>query len=186
MHIYTILRMPGAISFKAIYDEYKNLVFNLSLQYVQNVTDAEDITQEVFVKVHQHLHKYDSNAASLKTWIYRITINQNLDFLKARRSKKRFAFITSIFGKEESEEIVHFDHPGVALEDKEELKQLFLLINKLPARQKTALLLSRIEERSQMEIAGIMGLSVKAVDSLVQRAMAKLSKLHQKKEHLAG
>lgn len=170
--------MPGEFSFKAIYDEYKNLVFNLSLQYVQNATDAQDVTQEVFVKVYQNLHKYDSATASLKTWIYRITINQNLDFLKARRSKKRFAFITSIFGKEE--EPAHFDHPGVAMEDKDELKQLFALINQLPHRQKTALILSRIEERSQKEIAEIMGLSVKAVDSLVQRALANLSRTEGK------
>jgi len=167
--------MTGQTSFKAIYDEYKDLVFNLCLQYVQNSADAQDITQEVFVKVYQHLHKHDSNVSSLKTWIYRITINQNLDFLKARRAGKRFAFITSIFKNTAGDEAVHFDHPGVALEDKEDLKALFASINRLPDKQKTALILSKIEGRSHAEVAEIIGLSVKAVESLVQRAKNNLS-----------
>jgi RNA polymerase sigma factor (sigma-70 family) len=169
-----IYQMPPGPSFAAIYDEYKDLVFNVSLQYVQNSADAEDITQEVFVKVHQHLHKYDSAVSSLKTWIYRIAINQSLDFLKARRASKRFAFITSLFKNGSEAEPVHFNHPGVALEDKEELKALFGMINRLPGRQKTVLILSKIEERSQKEIAEIMGLSVKAVESLLQRAKENL------------
>jgi RNA polymerase sigma factor (sigma-70 family) len=167
--------MTGQTSFKAIYNEYKDLVFNLSLQYVQNMADAQDITQEVFVKVHQHLHKYDSTVASFKTWIYRITINQNLDFLKARKARKRLALITSIFKNPGEDEAAHFDHPGVALEDKEDIRALFDLINRLPGKQKTALILNKIEGRSQAEVAEIMGLSVKAVESLVQRAKTNLT-----------
>ena len=166
--------MPAKPSFAAIYDEYKDLVFNVSLQYVQNSADAEDITQEVFVKVHTNLHRHDSTVSSLKTWIYRIAINQSLDFLKARRARKRFAFITSLFKNSGEAEAVHFDHPGVALEDKEELKALFAMINRLPGRQKTVLILSKIEERSQKEIAEIMGLGVKALESLLQRAKENL------------
>lgn len=167
--------MSGQTSFKEIYDEYKDIVFNLCLQYVQNFADAQDITQDVFVKVHQNFHKYDSKVSSLKTWIYRIAINQNLDFLKARRAGKRFAFITSIFKTAVEDEAVHFDHPGVALEDKEDMKVLFSRINALPAKQKTALILSKIEGRTQAEVAEIMGLGIKAVESLVQRAKNNLS-----------
>ncbi|MGB8191883.1 MAG: RNA polymerase sigma factor, partial [Chitinophagaceae bacterium] len=173
--------------FKAIYEEYKNLVFNLSLQYVQQAEDAQDITQEVFVKVFQHLDKYNSNVASMKTWIYRITINQSLDFLKAKRRKKRFGFITSLFqGGEAHPSIMHFEHPGIALEDKEELRQLFEMINRLPDNQKTALILSRIEDRSQKEIAEIMNLGVKAVESLLQRAKNNLSKMLKGSEGFLG
>ena len=171
--------MPVKDDFKDIYQEYKNLVYNLSLSYVQNTADAEDITQEVFVKVYQNLHKYDPATASLKTWIYRITINQNLDFLKAQNTKKRFGFITSLFrpdGNETSIETESYDHPGVALEDKEELHGLFKLINTLPDQQKTVLILLKIEDRSQKEVAQIMGLGVKAVESLFQRAKLSLSK----------
>ncbi len=70
--------MSKDIKFDDIYKEYKNLVYNLSLQYVQNTSDAEDITQEIFVKVYQHMDKYDASLASFKTWIYCKLIQQYL------------------------------------------------------------------------------------------------------------
>lgn len=166
-------------NFNSIYEEYKKAVYNLSLNYVQNREDAEDITQEVFVKVYKNLHIYNNTTASLKTWIYRIAINQNLDFLKSRRTKKRFSFITSLFHPASGElvtEATHFNHPGIAVEDKAGLQALFILINELSANQKTALILHKIEDRPQKEVAEIMGISIKATESLLQRAKQTLSK----------
>jgi RNA polymerase sigma-70 factor, ECF subfamily len=171
--------MPTETQFKAIYDEYKQLVYNLALNYLQHTEDAQDSTQEVFVKVYQHLEKHDPATASLKTWIYRITINQCLDHIRSKKTKKRFGFISSLFQKESNEpihEAIHFDHPGIAAEDKEELQQLFSAINELPENQKTALILTRIEDRPQKEVAEIMNTSVKAVESLLQRAKQTLAR----------
>ena len=70
----------------------------------------------------------------------------------------------------------HFNHPGVLMEQKEKLQQIYGLINKLPPNQKTALILSKLESKSQQEIAEIMNLSPKAVESLVQRAKTGLEK----------
>ncbi len=165
-------------SFRSVYEEFKDLVYNLSLQYVHNTDDAQDLTQEVFVKIHDHLPRYDPSASSLKTWIYRITVNHSLDFLKAKKSKKRFAFITSLFSSSEHEEDIdpgHFDHPGVLLEDKEEVEFLFTLIDALPDKQRTALILTKIEDRSQKEAAEIMEISPKALESLVQRAKQSIA-----------
>ncbi len=155
------------------------MVYNLALQYVQNIQDAEDITQEVFIKLHQNLHRFNADIASLKTWIYRITINQSLDFIKSKKVKKRFGFITSLFSEDSStpvQDVAYFNHPGVAAEDKEALQQLFTYINEVPANQRTALILARLEDQSQKEIAEIMGLTIKAVESLLQRAKQTLQK----------
>ena len=65
-------------------------MFNLCLHYTLNADDAQDITQEVFVKVYQRYHQYDTAGATLKTWICCMAINQRLDFLKSKRIKKRF------------------------------------------------------------------------------------------------
>jgi RNA polymerase sigma-70 factor (ECF subfamily) len=166
-------------SFKLVYESHKRLVYNLALNYTQNTADAQDITQEVFVKIYQNLKKHQDEKASLKTWIYRITINHSLDFLKARRTRKRFGFLTSLFGNDSSEPIADaesYDHPGIALEDKEELTILFKIINTLPDNQKTVLILLKIDDRTQKEVAEIMGLSTKAVESLFQRAKQSLAK----------
>ncbi len=166
--------------FRRIYDEHKDLVYNLALQYVHNADDAQDVVQEVFVKVHDRLHTYDPAAASMKTWIYRITINHSLDLLKAQRRKKRFAFLTSLFRDDgEPIEPPDFDHPGVLLEDKEAVEHLFRRIDALPPQQRTALILLKIEDRTQKEAAEIMGISEKALESLLQRAKKALA--HRRK-----
>ena len=171
--------------FEEIYNEHKMLVFNLCLQYVLNYEDAQDVSQEVFVKIHQRFHQFNPEAASLKTWIYRITINQSLDFVKARNTKKRFGFITSLFSTDNNEPIdtkLHVEHPGITLENKKSLEQLMLIIYALPPNQKTAIILSKIEDRPQRQVAEIMNTSVKAIESLLQRAKQTIEKKLQKTE----
>lgn len=154
------------------------MVYNLALQYVQNIEDAEEISQDVFLSVYNSLDQFKQNA-QISTWLYRITINKCLDFIKAKKRKKRFSFFTSIF-QDKSNEIKHdisnFDHPGVLLEHKEALAELFDMINQLPDNQKTVLILNKIEDKKIPEIAEIMQLSNKAVESLLQRAKSNLSK----------
>ncbi len=158
------------------YGQYGGMVYNVALQYVQNIEDAEEITQDVFVAIHQNIKDYRYHA-NIKTWIYRIVINKSLDHIKSRSRKKRFAVITSLFSGKTNEpgfEPSDINHPGVLMEQKEEIKKIFDGINQLPPNQKTALILSKIEAKSQAEIGEIMKLSVKAVESLIQRAKSNL------------
>ncbi|HEX8516104.1 MAG TPA: RNA polymerase sigma factor [Bacteroidia bacterium] len=163
--------------FNEIYEQYKDKVFNITMGYVQNPEDAEDITQDVFVEVHRSLCKFEGRS-SLSTWIYRIAINRSLDLIKSRKRKKRFAFITSIFeeavpGKNE---LSDFHHPGIALENKENAALLFKEIQSLPENQKTAFLLSKVEGLKNSEISEIMQLSVSSVESLLFRSKQNLQK----------
>lgn len=164
-----------------IYHEYRILVYNVALNYLQNVEDAEEITQDVFVKVYQSLENFNQNS-SLKTWIYRITINQCLDFVKKKNSQKRFF----IFGKKSQNEFEYlnstsFEHPGILMENKEEATILFGVINTLTENQKTAFLLSKLDGLSNPEIAEIMQLSISSVESLVFRAKSALQEKLEKK-----
>jgi RNA polymerase sigma factor (sigma-70 family) len=170
-------------NFKELYDEFKDLVYNLSLHYLQNKEESEDITQEVFIKLFKNIQHYDATASSLKTWIYRITINTCLDQIKSKKTKRRFAFITSIFSGHESIQLnSEFYHPGIQFEHKQALQRLLQQINQLPEQQKTALILTKIEDRSQQEVAEIMNISVKAVESLLSRAKINLKKKLQQSE----
>jgi len=106
------------------------MVFNLALQYVQNIEDAEEITQDVFVKVFDNLNSYKKQAI-LKTWIYRIAINQSLDFIKSKNALKR-NFLSTIFslnGTNYKIEPSHFNHPGIVLEQKEAYQKIFEATN---------------------------------------------------------
>jgi RNA polymerase sigma factor (sigma-70 family) len=147
-----------------------------------NTHDAADATQEIFVKVYRHLDQYNETKASIKTWIYRIAIHHCLDVLKSKNNRQKWGKLVALFKNETTEpigEAVHFNHPGVQAEDKQAVEQLLGLIASLPQNQKTALILSKLEGYSQQEIADIMTISTKAVESLLQRAKQNLwKKLH--------
>ena len=150
----------------------------MALQYTQNYEDAQEITQDVFVSVHLSLSKFNYES-KISTWIYRITINKSLDFIKSRKSKKRFGVLSSLFfdkTNEPKKELSDFNHPGDQLEQKEALQRIFSALNKLPENQKTALILFKIEKQTLTEIAEIMKIRPKAVESLVYRAKENLAK----------
>jgi RNA polymerase sigma factor (sigma-70 family) len=165
-----------AFAFRALFESYKSLVYNTSLKYLQNISDAEDLTQDVFIEINRSASHFKGES-SVKTWIYRITVNKCLDQLRHRNRKKRFGFLTSLFAKDSGELIIdvpHFHHPGVLLENKEKAALLFKLIDQLPEKQKTAFFLAHVDELPQKEVAEIMNVSVKAVESLIQRAKANI------------
>jgi len=170
------------MTFDEIYFEYQKMVFNLVLQYVQNKEDADEITQDVFVKVYNNLSSF-KNQSSLKTWVYRISINQSLDFIKAQKSQKR-SFLSNIFSLNDEKikfEPTNFNHPGIELEQKEAYQKIFDAINQLSDNQKTVIILLKIEDKTQAETAEIMNLNIKALESLFQRAKKNLEILLTKK-----
>ena len=170
--------------FQSLFNQYKVLVYNVALHYVQSIEDAEEITQDVFVQVYQSIEKFQ-NKATFKTWIYRITINKSLDFIKHKKSKKRFF----IFGQRSDSEkdlqnISSFEHPGIAMEHQEDAAILFKVINELTENQRTAFILSKLDGLSNPEIASIMDVSISSVESLVFRAKTTLKeKLSQQFEN---
>ena len=154
-------------AFQEIYHQFGQQVYNTAISYIQNEADAEEITQDVFVSIFKNAKKFKGNS-TLSTWIYRITINTSLNYLK---KKKRISLLP--LNKPE-EGRPDFEHPGVLLEKKEEAKTLFKLIDTLPDGQKTAFILSFVEELPRKEVADIMEISLKAVESLLQRAKQNL------------
>ncbi|OJW80946.1 MAG: RNA polymerase subunit sigma-70 [Bacteroidetes bacterium 46-16] len=177
-HIIERLKAGEEAAFRELVDTQQQRILNVALGLVQSHELAEDITQEVFIEVFRSVGKF-SGQSTLSTWIYRITVNKCLDALRYQKRGKRFAFITSLFRPDTGElkyESAHFDHPGVALEKKENARMLFAAIDELPENQKVAFILSQVEEVPQKDIALIMNISIKAVESLIQRAKSNLRK----------
>ncbi|MGN6421577.1 MAG: RNA polymerase sigma factor [Pseudobacter sp.] len=172
------LRNGDELAFKQVVDDCQDMVFNTALSMVHDASDAEDVAQEVFIQVYRSIDQFKGDSR-LSTWIYRITVTKSLDLIRSRKRKKRFAFVTSLFGPDNEvlHDPVNFHHPGVALDQKEQAAILFRLIDQLPENQKTAFILLKTEELSYQEIAQVMELSVSAVESLLFRARQNLRKL---------
>ena len=171
------LRNGEEFAFRELVSLFQNRVFNTALGLLQHTTDAEDIAQEVFIQVYRSINTFKEEA-SLATWVYRITVTKSLDHLRSKKRKKRFAFVSNLFGSDNTpiHEPQEFNHPGVQLDRKEDAAMLFKLIDALPENQRTAFILNKVEELSYREIAAILNSSESAVDSLLQRAKQNLRK----------
>jgi RNA polymerase sigma-70 factor (ECF subfamily) len=171
------LRHGEEPAFKELVIQFQDKVFNTALGLLQHQTEAEDIAQEVFIQVYRSIQQFKGDSL-LSTWIYRITITKSLDHLRSKKRKKRFGFISSLFGDDNKPvyETGDFNHPGVLQERKEDAAILFKLIDKLPENQRTAFILNKVEELSYREIAAVLDTTESAVDSLLQRAKQNLRK----------
>jgi RNA polymerase sigma-70 factor (ECF subfamily) len=153
------------------------MVYNTAMGLLQNAEDAEDAAQEVFIQVFESVSSFKEES-KFSTWIYRITVSKCLDHLRKKKRKKRFAFVLSLYGKDNGLMIdpPDFFHPGIKAENKENATVLFKAIDQLPTNQKIAFVLSKIENLSYREIGDVMKSSESSVDALLQRAKKNLQK----------
>ncbi len=168
-------------AFKYLVETHQDKVYNTILGIVQNAGDAEDVAQEVFIQVFRSIQQFKGES-KLSTWIYRIATTRSLDLLRSRKSKKRFGFVQRLFGDsgEPTVELPDFNHPGVALEKKEQAAKLMKAITQLPENQKTAFVLHKLEDLSYQEVSEVMQTTVPAVESLMHRAKLNLRKILEK------
>jgi RNA polymerase sigma-70 factor (ECF subfamily) len=170
------LKQGDEQAFKTIIDTWGDMVHNTVLGFVQNETEAEDLTQEVFVKVYESIGGFKEEA-KLSTWLYRIAVNKAMELLRKKKAKKRFGFVQSLFGN--NQEVLHdppdFYHPGIRAEQKENAASLFQAIKVLPENQRVAFTLNKLEGLSYQEVAEVMNLSLSSVESLIHRAKTKLA-----------
>ncbi len=165
-------------AFRIIFNDNQRKVLNTCYRIVNDKGTAEDLTQEVFIKVHSAI-KYFRGDSKFSTWIYRIAVTKSLDYLRAKKRKKRFGFAR--FSDSSNEEFIMSkisgrEYPGDSLEMDERKYFLEKALNAIPENQRIAFSLSKYDEMSYQEIAEILGISLSAVESLIHRAKKNLEK----------
>ncbi|MGK7371641.1 MAG: RNA polymerase sigma factor [Candidatus Halalkalibacterium sp. M3_1C_030] len=173
------LKLGNRDAFRNLVEEYKDRVYNTCLGFLRNPQDAEDMAQEVFMKVYESIGDFREDAA-LSTWIYRIAVTKSLELIRKRKRKKRFGFFQALLNTEDDPKDIadtaFFPHPGIVAENKERAEILMKAIESLPDQQRVAFTLHKLEELSYKEIAGVMDTSLSAVESLMHRAKKNLQK----------
>ncbi|MFT4780375.1 MAG: RNA polymerase sigma factor (sigma-70 family) [Psychroserpens sp.] len=176
----TQLKNQTRASYNKLIDDFQQKVFATCISFVPNREDAEDIAQEVFVEVFNSISNFKGQSR-LSTWIYKITTNKCLEFIRKRNTKKRFAFLQSLWGYnfeiDKTNFFTEMSHPGIILENKETSETLFYAINQLPEAQKTVFTLHKVDGKSYQEISEIIEKSVSSVESLMFRAKKNLQRL---------
>jgi RNA polymerase sigma-70 factor (ECF subfamily) len=158
-------------AFGELVSRHYRSVYNLARRFLYDAHEAEDITQEVFLRVYRAAGSY-APKAKLSTWLY--TITKNLCFNEFRKTHS--VKIVSIDDEVLPEIRSMDDSPALKLE-KEEIKAKVLeAVNSLPANLKIAVLLLKYHEFSYEEVAEILGCTVNAVKLRVHRAKGFLAK----------
>ena len=156
-------------AFEEIIRDYGRLVNHIVYRMIPNITDREDICQDIFVKVYQNLASFRSDA-KLSTWIGRITTNRCLDFL----GKKSLPLADEAFDKA-TESAIDTEQRA---DDKAEMAEISVLlkneINKLPAVYKTIITLYHLDENNYAEIGKILKMPEGTVKSYLFRARQML------------
>lgn len=149
---------------------YGNDVLRTAYMYVKDIHNAEDIFQDVFIKVNNHLHTFQGNS-SIKTWILRITINTCKDYLKSAYHRKMVPMEEFIEDSIVSES--EFD----AVERQETIHTVKEAVMALPEHYRSVILCVYYEELSMDEAAKVLDLPVGTVKSRLARAKEKLKEL---------
>jgi RNA polymerase sigma-70 factor (ECF subfamily) len=171
-----LLQQQDEGAFRQLVDSWKDRIYNTALGIVQDESDADDITQEVLVKAWRALPTFRGDA-KISTWLYRITVRQSVSWLRQRRKRNGFQWLSGFWNRDNApDDAIDFVHPGVVMERRQEAALLFKAIRKLPEQQQIAYTLMRIEGLTMQEIGEILDLQVGAVESLLQRAKQHLRK----------
>jgi RNA polymerase sigma-70 factor (ECF subfamily) len=164
-------------AFERLVQLFRKKILGTIYSFTHNVDDSEDIAQEVFLEIYRSIHLFHGDK-SLNSWIYRITVNKSIEFLRRKKAAKRNGFMISLSDQFEYIESMISDcnHAGVKMEEREKSHILNSAINNLPANQKAAFNLHCIEGLSYKEIAKILHSTPSAVQSLIFRAKQNLRK----------
>ncbi len=167
-------------AFEELTLKHQKTVYNISLRMLKNEQDAFDVSQDALLKAYINIKKFNGHCA-FSTWLYRITVNTCLDFIK--KSKKDKYHISLEQGSSADE-----DFPIVQVEDKKQNTEntilekertdiLYKAIGNLPPKHREMIILRDLEGFSYEEISQITNLNPGTVKSKISRARLKLKEL---------
>ncbi len=179
-------------AFTALVRRHQTAVLNLVHRYLNDGAEAEEVTQDVFVKIWKNAKSFKGDA-NVTTWMFRIAVNTCLNHKRSLKTTPAY------LGRETNRRQQPEDgsnplplqpehsHQHRHMETEERNKLIRDAVDQLPAKQRMALVLSRFEGRSYAEIAELMKVSRSSTESLLFRAKQNLAKkllLHKKKGNL--
>lgn len=171
------VRQGDTLAFAELVDKYKQPVMNLACRMLRDATEAEDLSQMVFVQVFKSAHRYKVSS-KFSTWLFTIARNLCLNEIR-RRSRHPADSIESRHPEQDDQAAPQFEDKKTASppdrllhgELEEKIQQA---LAGLPENQRLAILLCRQEDLSYEDIAHVLGSSVSATKSLIHRGRETL------------
>jgi RNA polymerase sigma-70 factor (ECF subfamily) len=166
--------------FEQLYQRSHRRAYNLAYRLTGNATDAEDVTQDAYVRAWHNFDSYDSSR-SFEGWLFRIITNRVIDLRRRQKRVPMYSLDTPVQGDEDGQPLAHeFAAPD---SDPEQIvigpimeERLQEALAALPDDYRTAILLCDVEQRSYQEIADTMHCAIGTVRSRIHRARVMLRK----------
>jgi RNA polymerase sigma-70 factor (ECF subfamily) len=177
-------------AFEELVEKYQHRLVAVLHHLVGNAEEAEDLAQEVFLRIYRARKKYRARA-KFSTWLFTIANNLALNSLRSRRRKASVPLPSSDsgpLGPRPAEQLVQdrAHQPSHRIQQDELAAIIRRALEDLNERQRVAVLLNKFEEMSYAEIADVMGLTTKAVKSLLSRARTNLREALQSYIYMDG
>ncbi len=150
---------------RALLGRHLPRVLNLGRRLLGSQAEAEDIAQEVFLRVWTHARRWQPGAAKFETWLHRVAINLCYDQLRKRRTVRLDAV---------AEPVDPAPGPAATLFQRQLGAAVDAALNALPERQKEAIVLCHHQGLSNIDAAEVMGVSIEALESLLARGRRTL------------
>jgi RNA polymerase sigma-70 factor (ECF subfamily) len=163
--------MTNAEQFETLMRNYQNMVFSTAMRLLANQTEAEDVTQEVFLKAYENFDRLDGNP-SAGGWLKTVATNLSLNHLSRYRS--RWSFFSELFGGGDNGEAGEPEFPADDDVEEELMKTercalVEQVLRELPPAQRVPLVLYHLEELGYEEIAAKLGVSLGKVKTDISR-----------------
>ena len=164
-------------AFSQLFDGYRQLVYSTAYRFLQNVEEAQDATQEIFIKIFRSLQNWDSGKSKFSTWIYQIAANHSIDSWRSRKRRAEFQLDENI------ERILReqaMSAPGrspfIEMDQKESIALLRKCIDSLPDLQKKIFILRYFQDLKLIEIAEVENCNIGTVKTSLYRATKTVRK----------
>lgn len=155
------MRADDVTAYRELVARHIDRGYAVAMRILKNGADAEDVTQDAFVKAWVGRHDWQPGRARFSTWLYRVIVNRCIDLTRAPKSD----WIDDVpEPADQSADAV------TGIHRRQVYGQLGDALDQLPAQQRAAVVLFYYEELSGQEVAEVMGLTVGAVESLLKRA----------------
>ncbi|WP_066506685.1 RNA polymerase sigma factor [Abyssisolibacter fermentans] len=157
--------------FEIIVDLYKNRVFSMAYSYTKDYVEAQDLAQEIFIKVFKGINNFRFDS-KFSTWLYRVAVNLCIDWAKKKRLK-----IVDDSEKLLAKVIDNKNLPQECILENEQKQDVHKAISELPEIYKSVIILYHFNNISYNQISTILDIPVKTVETRLYRARRKLKEI---------
>ncbi len=164
-------------AFRQLFDRHRDHVFNLAYRYTWSYADAEEITQDVFIKIYKKAGTFQ-HRAKFTTWLYRITVNACLNYKRRQKINIESIEAMSESGLTAQEPVAPDSaNPETIYRRQQQAKLIRQALDQLPAKSRLAFILNKFEGYSYDEISEVLGANRNTVAALIHRAKMQIKKI---------